>query len=150
MRAFLLCLSSLLLGAGCADKVGELVVDPAFLDFGEVDFMLTPPLYGYDQRSVDLINEGERDLDIRIPSYDRVHLCLEGYDSEEGVIELTPLPPGSRHVLLVGVCGYDHYAGELGSTIEGRIQLVNDGRDPLEMLEFSLTPVIDQGQDTGD
>jgi hypothetical protein len=34
---------------------------------------------------------------------------------------------------------------EIGTLVEGRVQLINDGADPVEMLEYSFTPVRDQG-----
>jgi hypothetical protein len=137
----------------CSGPEGVLVVDPPAIDWGEVDFLQNPsvPMYGFDPVEVDLVNEGEVDLNIRILGYDHERLCLEGYDHEEGVIELPTLSPGSRAVLKIGVCGYltDGTSSELGSLVEGRIHLMNDGADPVEMLEYSFIPVRDQGGDTG-
>lgn len=151
MRCSLLALP-VLLGA-CTVEEGVLVLEPSsIIEWGEVNFQETPPMYGFDQRQVDLVNAGAVDLNIWIPSYDHERLCLEGYDSEEaGIIELPTLSPGSRAVLLIGVCGYltgDTWS-EVGSLVEGRIHLMNDGADPVEMLEYSFTPVRDQGGDTG-
>jgi hypothetical protein len=128
-RALLLCP----LLAACAPEEGVLVLEPASIEW------------------VDLVNEGSRDLEIRVLGYDRERLCLEGYEHEEGAFDLPTLSPGSRAVLLVGVCGYltgDTWS-EIGSEVRGRIQLLNDGADPVEMLEYSFTPVRDQGGDTG-
>jgi hypothetical protein len=146
-RALLLCP----LLAACAPDEGVLVLEPATIEWGEIDFQDTPPLYGFDQRQVDLVNEGSVDLEIRVLGYDRERLCLEGYEQEDGSFDLPTLSPGSRAVLLVGVCGYltgDTWS-EIGSEVRGRIQLMNDGADPVEMLEYSFTPVRNQGGDTG-
>jgi hypothetical protein len=133
----------------CSPEEGVLVVDPPSVDWGEVDFQQPMPMEGYDQRAVNLINDGMQDLSIRIPGYDRVHLCLEGFEDQEGVIELPSLTPGSRYILLPAVCGYDVEAGEIGTTFHGHIQFVNDGADPVEMLEYDFTPVRHIGDDTG-
>ncbi len=133
----------------CAGDEGVLVLDPPSIDWGEVNFQEVMPMEGYDQREVDITNEGVRDLEIRIPSYDRVHLCMEGFEDQEGIIQLPSLSPESRYVLKLSVCSYDMEAGEIGTTFEGRIQLINDGADPVEMIEYSFTPVRDQGGDTG-
>ena len=145
MRSALLVLAPML--AACAVEEGILVLEPAEpIEWGEIDFQVTTPMYGHDQRQVDLINDGTRDLNIRIPGYDHERLCLEGYDDQEGIIELPTLSPGSRAVLLVGVCGYptgDTWS-EVDSLVEGRIQLINDGADPVEMVEYSFVPVRNQ------
>ncbi len=149
MRCSLLALPLLL--TACAGEEAVLVVEPEAIDWGEVDFQTTTPMYGHDPRQVDLINNGVEDLNIWLPSYDHQRLCLEGYEHEEGVIELPTLSPGSRAVLKIGVCGYltgDTWS-EVGSLVEGRIHLINDGADPVEMLRYSFTPVRDQGGDTG-
>lgn len=138
-----------LLAAACARDEAVLVVDPPSIDWGEVDFQQPMPMEGYDQRAVDLINDGAKDLTVRIPGFDRLHLCLEGFEDQEGVIELPALSPGSRYVLLLAVCGYDMEAGELETSFQGRVQLVNDGADPVEMLEYSFIPVRNLGDDTG-
>jgi hypothetical protein len=139
-----------LLAAACFPDEGVLVVDPPSIDWGEVDFQQTMPMEGYDQRAVDLLNDGARDLTVRIPGFDRVHLCLEGFEDQEGVIELPTIAPGSRYILLLAVCGYDMEAGELETTFHGRVQCVNDGADPVEMLPYTFTPVRNLGDDTGD
>ena len=149
MRIFPL-LALLTLLAACAGKEGVLTLEPAFVDFGEVNFHDTMPLEGFDQRDIDLVNTGLDQLNVRIPGFDRVHLCLEGFDTTDGIIELPGLSPDSRYVLKLSVCGYDLEAAELGTTFEGRIHLVNDGADPVEMLEYTFTPVRDQGGDTGE
>ena len=143
-------LSLLPLLAACAGKEGVLTLEPAVIDWGEVNFHDTMPLEGYDQREIDLINTGEDELTVRIPGFDRTHLCLEGFDDVEGIIELPPLSPESRYVLKLSVCSYDPEAGELGSSFDGRVHLVNDGADPVEMLEYSFTLVRDQAGDTGE
>jgi hypothetical protein len=147
MRSLPFALFTLL--SACTPEEGVLVVDPPSVEWGEIDFQQPMPLEGYDQREVSLLNDGVRDLAIRIPGYDRVHLCLEGFEDQDGVIELPALTPGSRYILLPAVCGYDVEAGEIGTTFTGRIQLVNDGADPVEMLEYSFTPVRRIGDDTG-
>ncbi|MFH1463906.1 MAG: hypothetical protein ABIO70_05950 [Pseudomonadota bacterium] len=135
--------------SACTPEEGVLVLDPPSLDWGEIDFQQSMPLEGFDQREVNLINDGVKDLTIRIPGYDRVHLCLEGFEDQEGIVELPTLSPGSRYILLPAVCGYDVEAGEIGTTFHGRLQFVNDGTDPVELLEYSFTPVRHIGDDTG-
>ncbi len=135
------------LAVACAPEEGLLTVEPPLHDWGEIDFQQTPPMNGFEQVQVDLINDGVKDLNIWIPSYDQERLCLEGYENDEGIIELPTLSPGSRAVLLVGVCGYltgDTWS-EVDTLVEGRIQLINDGADPVEMFEYSFTPVRNQG-----
>jgi hypothetical protein len=148
MRCAALLLAIPLLAA-CSGDEAVLVVEPALIEWGAIDFQDPMPMEGYDQRSVDLINGGGRELNISIPSYDRVHLCMEGFEDQEGIIQLPALSPDSRYVLKLSVCSYDMEAGEIGTTFEGRIQLINDGADPVEMIEYSFTPVRDQGGDTG-
>lgn len=142
-------LSLLPLLAACAGKEGVLTLEPAFIDWGEVNFHENMPLEGYDQRDVKLTNNGEADLNVSIPGYDREHLCMIGFEDQDGLIELPPLSPGSYYELWLTVCNYDPEAGEMGSTFDGRIQLVNDGDDPVEMLEYTFTLVRDQDGDTG-
>ena len=100
VRTFQL-LSLLPLLAACADKEAVLTVEPAAIDWGEINFHEVMPLEGYDQRSIDLVNTGQRVLNIRIPGFDRVHLCLAGFDTTAGLIELPPLAPASRYALLL-------------------------------------------------
>jgi len=140
-------LTLLTLAVACAPEEGLLTVDPPLIEWGEVDFQVTTPLHGHDQRQVDLYNDGADDLNIWLPSYDKERLCLEGYEDQDGIIELPTLSPGSRAVLLIGVCDYlrDETGSEIGSLVQGRIHLMNDGADPVEMLEYSFTPIRDQG-----
>jgi hypothetical protein len=135
---------------GCAGAEGVLVLDPPFIEWGEIDFQVATPMGGHGIETVDLWNDGEADLNIWIPSYDQERLCIqgfEGFENPQGIIEIPTLSPGSRAILEIGVCGYlvgDTWS-EIGTLVEGRVQLINDGADPVEMLEYSFTPVRDQG-----
>ncbi len=135
--------------AACDQEQGELSVYPQSVDFGTVNFMEEMPGEGYAQQSIDVMNVGLADLNVWLPSYDQVHMCLEGFEASEGTIELPTISPESRYILKLAVCGYDQYGGELESEIRGDIQLLNDGVDPLVELPYSFTPVRDQGSDTG-
>ncbi len=143
-------LPPLALLVACAGEEGVLVLEPPVIEWGEIDFQVTTPMYGHDPVQVDLVNEGTRDLNITVLGYDRERLCLEGYEGEDGAFDLPTLSPDSRAVLKIGVCGYLTGATwrEAGTEVRGRIHLMNDGADPVELLEYSFTPVRDQG-DTG-
>lgn len=131
--------------AACGTSGGDLRVEPAFLDFGEVDFQDALPEGGYGRREVALTNEGSAPVQVTIPGFDGERLCVTGLDPAEAPLALPAIEPGSRYLLYVGVCGY--LPGERDTRVDGSIMLVNDGVDPVVTVDYAFTPTRDIGSD---
>ena len=131
--------------AGC--HPAALSVDPASLDWGEVDFQQDLPPNGYGEKQLTLTNTGERDLDIVLRDFptDRFVLGTPPLALADPPT-LEPLSPGQTVTLTVGVLDYE--SGELTTTVTGDFSFTADGLDSPAVATWSYTPIrdLDTGQ----
>ena len=134
MRWALLLTSSLI---GCGS--GEIVVTPATVSFGEIDFNEPRPDTGYNPTSVEIENVGGGTLDVVVRDVDEERILLGGQFVTTEPPTLQPLDNGSSIVITLGVWGYD--LGELDTVVSGTVRITADGLREDTIVGWSYTPV---------
>jgi hypothetical protein len=126
---------------------GELTVSPTSIAFGDVDFQRERPPAGYDARTLQIANQGDRRLDVVFEGFDAEHLLLAApVLVAQAPPTLPPLAPGEVTQVTIGVWGY--VPGELTTELTGQIRVVADhARDPV-VVDWSFTPVRNGDVDT--
>ena len=121
----------------------EIIAFPSKLDFGEINFIDSPPPEGFNAQDVELKNVGSSDALISLVSADNTRLCLDGI--QEVPLELGTLASDESYFLRVGVCDYIEENSERDSEINGTLSFEVDGQDGLE-VPWSFIPRIIQEQ----
>jgi hypothetical protein len=123
----------------CGGAKGELLAEPASLDFGVIDFQQEVPSEGLNPQELALTNDTDAELLVEITGFDADHLCIPGVDAAPSPI--TTLAAGESYSLFVGVCGYDSAAGERDSLVEGLLVFDAEGLEEALEVPWSFTPV---------
>jgi hypothetical protein len=129
---------------GCGGKEGALVVSPAELAWGEVDFQREMPEGGHDPLELTITNDSESEVELKLAAFDFDRLCLPGFTAAPATI--TSLDAGGSYLLRVGVCGYSAEAGERDTEVRGELVFTADGAVD-GVAPWSFTPVEDLGGD---
>jgi len=136
----------LLILLGCSPEF-DILISPARLDLGVVDFAQEMPEEGYAPGSVSLINKGTGEPQLALLAYDDVHLCLPGYTGLDLPATIGTLPEGATASLLVAACGYE--PGERDSEVYGTVTVGTGGTPSTVEIPVVFTPTRTFGDDTG-
>jgi hypothetical protein len=153
---------TVLLGLAGCDSGSELTPFPSSISWGEIDFRQPLPETGYSPKTIDLNNNGEKEvssisidrLDLNIDydcpgSSECNRLCLQGFDKTPA--DLGSLDAGSSYSFVVAVCDYVEETGERDEEISGQIEISHSGTNSPITVDWSFTPVflIEGNDDTG-
>lgn len=118
----------------------SLVLSPAALDFGEIDFAGEVPEGGYASETVTLRHDGGPAVALSLPSYDFDRLCVAGFpDDRDYPRSLGTIEEGGSYVFEVGVCGY--VPGELTTVVATELVVETDGDPASVTLPITFTAI---------
>lgn len=125
----------------------DILVSPARLDLGVVDFAQEMPAEGYAPGQVSLINQGKGEPQLTLVAWDDVHLCVPGYTGLALPATIGPLPEGATAVLEVSACGYE--PGERDSEVFGTVTVGTGGSPATIDVAVVFTPTRSFADDSG-
>ena len=134
----------LVLCVGCGGSDGLMVV-PATLDFGEVDFQQEAPPEGYNAQTLSFENTTGRRLTVSFPGFPSDRLTLTALFSTPEPPTLAPLEPGESQAVVIGVSAYE--LGERDTVVETRVLLRTIRGD--QAVPVLYTPIRNITDDTG-
>ncbi len=133
--------------AGCGGPSGVLFVDPTAIDWGQVDFQAALPDDGYDARSIEVRNDGDKPIDVELVGFDTERLILGALLATEDPPTIPTLEPGDSQLLTVGVG--DYADGERDTVVTGNFSFTSaDLEAPIE-VSWIFEPIRDISDDTG-